>query len=344
MIWSGSFKEAHKDIPNAVSLFRGLIGISIPFFLFHTHAYYHWVAFFLFLFGALTDFVDGYIARSFSWESNLGKIIDPTADKILVLVPLATFSFLKLYSVWWIVPIFIREIAVTFCRIAWCLDGSIVGAEKIGKLKFGFQVIAVIFSYLYYLSFHHASLISYHDLLHLLMMISLVFAIFFTTISGISFFLNNIKNLKTPSFAKFTAATGVGLFPLAPGTWGSLVGLAIIALVRFHPMAYIATFCFLIWLGFWSVSKIDLTKNADPGFVVIDEVLGMMVSLYMIPLHGLTALVGFLLFRGFDICKPFPLKQLEKLPRFWGILLDDLGAGVYTWIVLWFLSRAGIFS
>lgn len=344
MIWSGSFKEAHKDIPNAVSVLRGLIGISIPFFLFHPNAYFHWVAFYLFIFGAITDFVDGYIARSFSWESNLGKIIDPTTDKILVLVPLATFSYLNLFSVWLIVPIFAREIAVTFCRIAWCLDGSVVGAEKIGKLKFFFQVIAVIFSYLYYLSFRHPSLIEYHSLLYTFMMGSIICAIILTTISGISFFVNNTKNLNTPSFAKFSLATGVGLFSFAPGTWGSLVGLGIAALVQFHLAAYLVTFFFLLWLGFWAISRIDLSKNHDPGFVVLDEVLGMMVSVFMLPLTPLSALVGFLLFRGFDICKPFPLRQLEKLPRFWGILLDDLGAGVYTWIVLWFLFRVGTFS
>ncbi|MSR76986.1 MAG: CDP-diacylglycerol--glycerol-3-phosphate 3-phosphatidyltransferase [Candidatus Omnitrophica bacterium] len=342
MIWSGNFKEAHKDIPNAVSLLRALIGVSIPFFLFHHQPYFHWVAFILFLLGAFTDFVDGYIARSFSWESSFGKIIDPTADKVLILVPLGTFAFLGLYSVWWIVPIFVREIVITFCRIAWSLEGRIVGAEKIGKLKLCFQVGAVIFAHLYYLSFHHLSLLAYHHQLHWMMMISMIFAVVLTTLSGISFFANNQKNMKTVSFAKFTVAVGVGLLPLAPGTWGSLAGLLLVMLLQFNWIVYGVTFFALMGAGFWAASKLDLVTERDPGYVVMDEVLGMMLAFFLIPFNPVTALTGFFIFRGFDIAKPFPLKHLERLPGFWGILLDDLGAGIYTWILLWVLSRSWV--
>ena len=72
----------------------------------------------------------------------------------------------------------------------------------------------------------------------------------------------------------------------------------------------------------------------DPGFVVIDEVAGQMIALIGVPLHWKYLLAGFILFRSFDIVKPFPLRRLEKLPGGTGIMLDDVGAGLYALVLL----------
>ncbi|HLJ30265.1 MAG TPA: phosphatidylglycerophosphatase A [Candidatus Angelobacter sp.] len=72
----------------------------------------------------------------------------------------------------------------------------------------------------------------------------------------------------------------------------------------------------------------------DPGFVVIDEVAGQMISLIAVPLDWKYLLASFILFRGFDITKPFPLRRLERLPGGTGIMMDDVGAGIYTLAVL----------
>jgi phosphatidylglycerophosphatase A len=72
----------------------------------------------------------------------------------------------------------------------------------------------------------------------------------------------------------------------------------------------------------------------DPGFVVIDEVAGQMISLIGIPLNWKYLLAGFILFRGFDIVKPFPLRRLERLPGGTGIMMDDVGAGLYAVLLL----------
>ena len=74
----------------------------------------------------------------------------------------------------------------------------------------------------------------------------------------------------------------------------------------------------------------------DVTVVVIDEVLGMFVTLFGQPLHPISLALGFLFFRIFDVTKPFPVRRLERLPGFWGILCDDLGAGVYAWLALRF--------
>lgn len=81
----------------------------------------------------------------------------------------------------------------------------------------------------------------------------------------------------------------------------------------------------------------------DPGFVVIDEVAGQMIALIAVPLVWKYMIASFILFRGFDILKPFPLRRLEKLPRGTGIMMDDVGAGLYALVLiqLWlhFIAR-----
>jgi phosphatidylglycerophosphatase A len=72
----------------------------------------------------------------------------------------------------------------------------------------------------------------------------------------------------------------------------------------------------------------------DPGFVVIDEVAGQMISLIALPLDWKYLLASFILFRGFDITKPFPLRRLEHLPEGTGIMMDDVGAGIYSLVLL----------
>ncbi len=333
------FSRTQREIPNAVSVLRALLGILIPFFLFPPQPFFHWMGLVLFVGAAITDYIDGYLARSFSWETPLGKILDPTADKILILASLATFAYLDLLSLWWLAPIFVREIMITFCRIGWSLEGTTVGAEKVGKLKFGSQVLAVSLAYLYYFSLSHPKIGAYRYQLNYLLMGSLLIATFLTLYSGLTFIINNKKNFRSPGFMKFCAAAGVGLIPFIPGTWGSAVGLILGATSQIHPLFFWGLFALLTWMGFWSTSKLNYQEDPDPHFVVMDEVLGMMIALYGIPLNPLSLFVGFILFRLFDIAKPYPLWRLERLPRFWGILLDDLGAGIYTWFCLFVIFR-----
>ena len=77
---------------------------------------------------------------------------------------------------------------------------------------------------------------------------------------------------------------------------------------------------------------------ADPSFAVIDEVAGQLISLIAVPMQWQYILGSFILFRGFDILKPPPLRQLEKLPGGSGIMLDDVGAGIYVFILMQVLS------
>jgi phosphatidylglycerophosphatase A len=138
--------------------------------------------------------------------------------------------------------------------------------------------------------------------------------------------------------ARFLAtAAFVGYMPVAPGTWGSIVGLLFhLAFRRWlglwgHGMAILA----LSAAGTWASTVVERTSaRKDPSIVVIDEVSGMLLGLYgmQASLWGLA--VGFLLFRLLDIIKPFPCRWVERAPGGWGIMADDVIAGIYTNLLL----------
>jgi phosphatidylglycerophosphatase A len=124
----------------------------------------------------------------------------------------------------------------------------------------------------------------------------------------------------------------VGHFPIAPGTAGSAVALPLFFLVRMAgwPALEVTVILVLLAAGCWagSVAEAHYTRT-DPGYVVLDEVVGMLVTLLLVPVSVTGALVGFFLFRLFDIIKPFPARQCERLHGGIGIMTDDVVAGIY---------------
>lgn len=125
---------------------------------------------------------------------------------------------------------------------------------------------------------------------------------------------------------------GAGLLPIAPGTWGTLFGLPLVVLMNRLPVFYAGAFLVLFAvLAVWSSHSCrNMLNGNDPSEVVIDEVAGSLVAFFLVPLSGVSLVVGFLLFRLFDIFKPFPIRRLEKLGGGIGIVSDDLMAGVYA--------------
>ena len=129
-----------------------------------------------------------------------------------------------------------------------------------------------------------------------------------------------------------------GFFPFAPGTVGSAVGVVVWAAARLAGATAVSEALLVVTLlvvGALAASEAERRLGTtDPGPVVIDEVMGQCVALIAAPLTWNTALLGFVLFRAFDIVKPPPARQLERAHGGWGIMLDDLAAGVYAAIVL----------
>ena len=157
------------------------------------------------------------------------------------------------------------------------------------------------------------------------------------------------------------ATCGVGFLPFAPGTFGSLVGIGVYAVVRGGLMAALwplaarnnlnllhigyalVTFeliavAIVTTVGTWAASRVEaISETKDPGKVVIDEVAGQMLALIAVPMdveQWWAIVLAFLLFRFFDIVKPYPARRLESLHGGLGIMADDLVAGVYAAIVV----------
>lgn len=130
----------------------------------------------------------------------------------------------------------------------------------------------------------------------------------------------------------------IGYSPLAPGTMGSLaIALVFLLLPPYLPIwPQVAGLLILFALAVWSAQAMAAAHEQatfgkiDPQEVVIDEVMGMAVTLAFLPLNFKTVGLGFLLFRLFDVTKPFPVRRFEKLPGGWGIVMDDVMAGIYA--------------
>src|SRR5918911_234262 len=165
------------------------------------------------------------------------------------------------------------------------------------------------------------------------------------------------RKLRTPGdYAALAVATcGVGYLPVAPGTWGSMVGVGFYLLWRVASAEVFARavahgwsvsslesirltlmllmLIFITIAGIWAASRAErLLGRKDPGAVVIDEVAGQLIAFLFVPLNaGWWAIVAaFLAFRAFDIWKPYPVRRLEALESGLGIMADDVLAGAYA--------------
>lgn len=129
----------------------------------------------------------------------------------------------------------------------------------------------------------------------------------------------------------------LGYFPFAPGTVGSAAGLGVYVVIQMtgSPRAEAVTILMLFAAGGWSgtIAERYFGTN-DPGHGVIDEVMGMLITLFLIPVGWIGALSGFVLFRIFDVIKPYPAARLERLPGGIGMMADDAMAAVYANLVL----------
>jgi len=136
-------------------------------------------------------------------------------------------------------------------------------------------------------------------------------------------------------------ATGFysGLSPFAPGTAGTLVGVLICLLCL--PMPWILRLIFviaLLTLSIYIAQQAErIYQKKDDQRIVIDEIIGMQIAMLPVAINILNLCAAFVLFRTFDIWKPFPIKNLQGLPGGWGVVIDDVAAGIYAGAILWLL-------
>ena len=147
---------------------------------------------------------------------------------------------------------------------------------------------------------------------------------------------------RAPLWAKLAATFfGTGLLRPGPGSWGSAATVLLWWLLsgwinpNWQPAATLLLAATAILIGIPAATQVArATGLKDPQFVVIDEVAGQLIALTAVPVSWKSLLLGFILFRGFDIVKLPPVRQLEHLPEGIGIVLDDVGAGLYAFVIM----------
>lgn len=138
----------------------------------------------------------------------------------------------------------------------------------------------------------------------------------------------------------YTTVGGVGLLPLAPGTWGAAVGvLCLIPLSNQSENTYFLPLfigsIIITWTGAFAAKKLEHLWGEDPKQCVIDEFVGVWVAILGHTLSWQNLLAAFVLFRIFDIWKPLGIRRFEAIPNGWGVMLDDVAAGIVANAVLW---------
>lgn len=147
---------------------------------------------------------------------------------------------------------------------------------------------------------------------------------------------------RAPLWAKLVATFfGTGLLHPGPGSWGSAATVLLWWLLsrwvspHWQPPVTVLLATAAVLVGIPAASRVArAARLKDPQFVVIDEVAGQLITLIAVPVSWKSLLLGFILFRGFDIVKPWPLRRLENLPEGFGIVLDDVGAGLYALAIM----------
>jgi phosphatidylglycerophosphatase A len=155
-----------------------------------------------------------------------------------------------------------------------------------------------------------------------------------------------------PLWAKMVATVfGIGRLHPGPGTWGSVATVLLWALAAYalppspslRASVTVALALLVTLIGIPAATEVARASGVkDPQFVVIDEVAGQLIALVAVPLRWKTFLLSFILFRVFDIVKPPPVRQLERLPEGTGIVLDDVAAGIYALAVMQLLLHSGL--
>ncbi len=183
-------------VPNILSSIRIVIAFTAPFMLIDSSLKVRLGVGIICFIAVLTDWFDGWYARKYNAESKIGKLLDPIADKALVLVVFSVLAYLEVLSFLWVVPIFLREVIITTYRFIFLSRNIVVAAVKSGKIKTFMQMFTLGLAYtLFMLNRHFPEYFSHYFWIALYVCLSLT--VFLTLQSGYHFFKNNWRMVKS---------------------------------------------------------------------------------------------------------------------------------------------------
>ena len=182
------------NLPNALTLLRIILGFIVPYLVLQEELSSQIWAALLFAIAAFSDWFDGWYARRYQLVTKLGKILDPIADKVIVLscfLALSDLSHINRYSVFWVLPIFLREVLITIYRLLFLLQKrpEVVAAEWSGKAKTFMQMLTLPFAYFLFMFETHLDFA--HPALQYLLYAMLLGSLYLTLYSGAVFVIKN---------------------------------------------------------------------------------------------------------------------------------------------------------
>jgi|GEM_PF-540115 len=183
---------ATMNVPNTLTVIRILVAITVPFYVINGSLEVRLIAGIICTVAVLTDWLDGWYARKYNAVTNIGKILDPIADKVFVITCLSVLAYVGVISIWWVVPIILREIIVTVYRFIFIEKGKIIAAVKSGKIKTAMQMSTIAVAYVIFLVKKHF-VAYFHTEYYLVLYCCLAITLYLTLESGYVFFRNNWK-------------------------------------------------------------------------------------------------------------------------------------------------------
>jgi CDP-diacylglycerol--glycerol-3-phosphate 3-phosphatidyltransferase len=183
------------NVPNILSSIRILSALTVPFLLIDGSLWVRIVVGIACVLTVLTDWFDGWYARKYNKITKLGKILDPIADKIYVIVCFSVLAYLDILWFWWIIPIVVREVVITVYRFIFLEQGTVVAAAHGGKVKTVLQMLTIGLGYIVFMIKHHLPEY-YHESFWWIIALAMALTLFHTLHSGYSFFAKNWKLVK----------------------------------------------------------------------------------------------------------------------------------------------------
>jgi CDP-diacylglycerol--glycerol-3-phosphate 3-phosphatidyltransferase len=339
-------------LPNSLTFLRILLTPVFLILLFSESSFWKQISLVVYIVAALTDWYDGWTARRFGYVSRWGQFFDPLADKVLAAAALFAFVYLDLVDAWMVWLIVVRDFLITGLRTLAEYRGQPIVTSRTAQAKTFGQFVVIYYILILYVArsipfVRH----DYGEIIDALLDHQVLFGMMLVvTLSnvgtGLLYLFDNRKFLEDLPAVKSLStlfATGFysGYSPLVPGTAGSLVGAILFATPLFTEITpFLIIILTTFFVGVWTSGQLERRLGEDPQIVVIDEIVGMWVSLLFIPRGLWPVAVAFVLFRVFDTFKPFPARRAEELKHGWGIMLDDVVAGVYANIGTQIIIRA----
>jgi CDP-diacylglycerol--glycerol-3-phosphate 3-phosphatidyltransferase len=348
--------------PNQLTFLRILLTPVFIVFLLSSDLLLRQWSLAIFILAAITDWYDGWLARRWGYVTRWGALFDPFADKVLISAALIAYSYIGLIAAWMVWIIVVRDAVITVLRSYAEHKGKPVVTSNLAKIKTLFQYLIIYYLLVLYVGqnipwFRD----NYGTLIQSLLNYSLIYSVMavitiLTIWTCIAYFFDNWQTIRElydgskksqipsnhlntvkPSFAinLFASALFSGYSPVVSGTVGSAVALAFYFIPGFELPLVISTITLIVFLlGIKASAIMEQQYGHDPSEVTIDEVVGMWISLFLLPKKIFIVLAAFFIFRIFDIIKPFPAKKFDRMHGGFGIMMDDVIAGIYANIIL----------